>query len=83
MLSAGFAKNERAEIIVVAVIENPVAVDHSGRDDIGDLPPDDPLRLRRILYLVANSHLEAFLHQPGNVTLAGMMRKARHGNIGR
>ena len=69
---------ERADIIVLVRGQKGPLGHGAGRDDAHHVALDDPLRLRRVLQLLADGHAVALGDELGDVALHRMVRYAAH-----
>jgi hypothetical protein len=74
---------QRDQVVVAPLDQQRVRQHRTGRDGLHDLAPDDPLRLRRILHLLADRHAPTEADQPLDVLVAGPRRHARQRHVRR
>ena len=72
-------KEQRGQVVRLALREHGAFDDRSGGDDADHVPLYDALRQPRILQLLAHGDLVALLDQPGDVLLRGVIGHAAHG----
>ena len=68
------------QVVVLARREEAGVGGRAGRDHPGDFAPHQFFREARVLHLLANSHLVAFLDQARDVGVGGVVRNPAHGH---
>jgi len=68
------------EIVVLLVLQQRVVGQRAGRDDAGDVAPDQALGLGGVLHLLADGHAVPRPNHLGQVGVDGVIRHAAHGH---
>ena len=72
---------QAGHIVVFMLVEHTAFCDGAGGDDPGNVPVHQSLGQRRVLHLLADGHLVALGHQPGNVGIHAVEGHAAHGRL--